>query len=95
MVDNRETKGLIIHHQGEFLYNYYTFVSLRDSNHEGVVRIFVALSCNALHSVLLILTSGNRNPGSRFYSDLVDTLADSVCLHQASFKGCLYNVGGS
>ena len=27
------------------------------------------------------LTSGNRTPGSRFYSDLLDTLADSVCIH--------------
>ena len=28
-----------------FPHNYYTFVSLHDSDHEGVVRIFVALSC--------------------------------------------------
>jgi len=34
-----------VHHQGEFLYNYCKFVSLHDSDHEGVVRIFVALSC--------------------------------------------------
>ena len=33
-----------LHHQSEFLHNY-TFVSLHDSDHEGVVRIFVALSC--------------------------------------------------
>ena len=39
------TEGLMTHHQGEFLHNYYTFVSLHDSEHEGVVRIFVALSC--------------------------------------------------
>ena len=31
--------------QGEFLHNYYTFVSLHDSDREGVVRIFIALSC--------------------------------------------------
>jgi len=31
--------------QGEFLHNYCTFVSLHGSNHEGVVRILVALSC--------------------------------------------------
>jgi len=40
MADNGETKGLITHHQSEFLHNYYTFVSLHDSDHEGVVRIF-------------------------------------------------------
>ena len=45
MVDNRETKWLITALSGEFLHNYYTFVSLHDSDHEGVVRIFVALSC--------------------------------------------------
>jgi len=39
-------------------------------------------------------SSGNRTPGSRFYSDLLET---SVCMHQlvdkASFKaiGCSYN----
>ena len=44
MADNGETKGLIAHHQGEFLHNYRTFVSLHDSDHDGVVRIFVALS---------------------------------------------------
>ena len=32
------------------------------------------------------LTSGNRIPGSRSYSDLLDTLADSVCIHQLVFK---------
>ena len=38
-----ETKVLITHCQGELLHNYYTFGSLHD--HDGVVRIFVALSC--------------------------------------------------
>ena len=27
-------------------------------------------------------SSGNRTPCSRFYSDLLDTLADSACIHQ-------------
>jgi len=30
-------------------------------------------------------SSGNRTPGSRFYSDLLDT---SVCMHQPALKGC-------
>jgi len=38
-------KGSWLHHQGEFLHYYYTFVSLHYSDHDGVVRIFVALSC--------------------------------------------------
>ena len=41
----REDKRAHNHHQGEFLHNYYKFVSLHDRDHEGVVRIFVALSC--------------------------------------------------
>jgi len=45
MADNGETKGLITAPQGEFLHNYYMSVSLHDSDHQGVVRIFVALSC--------------------------------------------------
>ena len=57
-----------------------TLVSLRDSDHEGVVRIFVALSCELWG---YLLTSGNHTPGSRFYSDLLDT---SVCIHQLVLK---------
>jgi len=36
--------------------------------------------------IFLFLSSGNRTPGSRFYSDVLDTLADSVCIHQLVFK---------
>jgi len=36
----------------------------------------------------LVTTSGNRTPGSRSYSDLVHTLADSVCIHQLILKLC-------
>jgi len=32
------------------------------------------------------LSSGNRAPGSRFYSDILDTLADSVCIHRLVLK---------
>jgi len=31
-------------------------------------------------------TSGNRTPSSSFYSDLLDTLADSVCLQLLVLK---------
>jgi len=40
-----EDKTLQLHLHGDFLHNYYTFVSLHDSDHEGVVRNSVALSC--------------------------------------------------
>jgi len=32
----------------------------------------------------LFLSSGNRTPGSRFYSGLLDTLADFVCIVQSA-----------
>jgi len=76
---------------------HYTFVSLHDSDHESVVRILVALSCELWSFIHIILdyitrhnfsptrsvTSGNRTPGSRFYSDLLDT---SVCIRQFVLK---------
>ena len=38
-------KGSELHHQGEFLHNYYMFESVHDGDHDSVVRIFVSLSC--------------------------------------------------
>jgi len=37
--------GSELHCQCEFLHNYYTFESVNNGDHDGVVRIFVALSC--------------------------------------------------
>jgi len=37
-------KRSYLHQRGEFLHNYYTFDSLYDGDHDGVVRIFVGLS---------------------------------------------------
>ena len=34
-------KRSYLHHQGEFQHNYVDFVSLHDSDHDGVVRISV------------------------------------------------------
>jgi len=31
---------------------------------------------------MVYITNGNHTPGSWSYSDLVDTWADSVCIHQ-------------
>ena len=37
-------KRLYLRHQGEFQHNYFDFVSLHHSDHDGVVRIFVGHS---------------------------------------------------
>ena len=69
----------------------------------NIIAILKIMQYNNCSSTLLrycnnieLLPSGNRTPGSRFYSDLLDTSADSVCIHQlcqVSFKalGCSYN----
>jgi len=36
----------------------------------------------------VVITSGNRTPGSRSYSDLLDTLADWVCIHLLVLMHC-------
>ena len=38
-------KGSELHHQGAFLQDYYTFESSHDGDHDGIVRLFVGLSC--------------------------------------------------
>jgi len=85
IADNGETKRLIAPPSRwvSAQLSYYTFVSLHDSDHGGVVRIFVALSCELWSFFIYITSSGNRTPGSRFYSDLLDT---SVCIHQLVLK---------
>ena len=44
MAANGETKALYLYHQSEFQHNYFDFVSLHHSDHDGVVRIFVGHS---------------------------------------------------
>ena len=44
--------------------------------------LFLHLVTFLMFFILVIYSSGNRTPGSRFYSDLLDTLADFVCIHQ-------------
>ena len=43
-IDGRQ-KCSEVHNRGKFLRNYYTFESMHDGDHDGVVRIFVGLSC--------------------------------------------------
>ena len=45
MAATARQKRLYLHHQGEFRYNYCVVVSLHDSDHDGVVRISLDLSC--------------------------------------------------
>jgi len=63
MVDNGETNGLITPPpRWVSIHNYYTLVSLHDSDHDSVVRIFVALSCK-LWDYLHTIRSGCSNWG--------------------------------
>jgi len=79
-------KGSEFHHQGKFLHNYYdAFESMHDgtkNDTHDLFRIFVGLFCK-LCGFFIYVTSGNGTPGSRFYSDLLDT---SVCINQLVLK---------
>ena len=44
-----QQKRFYIHHEGEFHHNYCVVMSLHDSDHGGVVRIFVGHSKLELH----------------------------------------------
>ena len=44
MAADGTTKALYLRQQGEFQDNYFDFVSLHDSDHDGVVRTFVGHS---------------------------------------------------
>ena len=41
MAATARQKRSYLYHQGEFQHNYFDFVSLHDSDHDGVVRISV------------------------------------------------------
>ena len=47
MAADGTTKAIVqyLHHHGEFQHNHYVVVSLHHSDHDGVVRISVHLSC--------------------------------------------------
>jgi len=44
-MDTLRQKSSELYHRGEFLHNYYMFKSVNNGDHDGVVRIFVGLSC--------------------------------------------------
>ena len=61
MAANGETKAYL-YHQSEFQHNYFDFVSLHHSDHDGVVRIFVAHSevvKRYLHYLIIYITRHN------------------------------------
>ena len=65
-------------------------VSFNDSVFLGwlfIIRsfMFTLIQPVANYIWIHIITSGNRTPGSRFYSDLFET---SVCMHQLILKRC-------
>ena len=74
---DKSVHTLYLYHQSEFQHNYFDFVSLHHSDHDGVVRIFVGhseivkrLLINYLFtrhnfSYTRSVTRGNRTPGSR------------------------------
>ena len=65
MAATARQKRSYLHHQGEFQHNYFDFVSLHHSNHDGVVRIFVGHSEIVKRLLIIYITRGNRTPGSR------------------------------
>jgi len=60
-------KNSELHHQGGFLHDYYTFESMHDGDHDGVLRIFVGLPASWL-SIKLInyITRHNFFPYQEF-----------------------------
>jgi len=60
--------------------------------HSPTLSVEILCSVYILSYAFLAITSGNHTPGSRSYSDLLDTWADSVCTHQLVSRP--YNVGG-
>ena len=77
MASTARQKRSYLHHQGEFQLQNCTVGTVRDSDHEGVVRIFVGHSYHSNELFILYyitrhfisytrsVTRGNRTPGSR------------------------------
>ena len=69
MAATARQKRSYLYHQGEFQHNYFDFVSLHHSDHDGVIRISVRHSEIVKrfndYIILYYITRGNRTPGSR------------------------------
>ena len=70
-------KRLYLRHQGEFQHNYFDFVSLHHSDHDGVFRIFVGRSevVKRLLHYLHYITRPNFSP-----TRSVTNLLNSCCM---------------
>ena len=53
MAATARQKRSYLHHQGEFQHDYFDFVSLHHSDHDGVVRIFVGHSEIVKHLLIV------------------------------------------
>ena len=89
--ENKSTKTLAP--RGVSVPRIYVWVSTREQtrrysqNLDRPLLSSQTLIIITLHYITLhYITSGNRTPGSRFYSDLLDILADFVCIHQFILK---------
>ena len=80
MAATARQKRSYLYHQGEFQHNYFDFISLHHSDHDGVVRISVCHSeiVKRFNDYIILyyitrhnfsytrsVTRGNRTPGSR------------------------------
>ena len=62
MAATARQKRLYLRHQGEFQHNYFDFVSLHHSDHDGVLRIFVGHSEIVKHFNDYIILRGTIFP---------------------------------
>ena len=79
MASTARQKRSYLHHQGEFQLQNCTVGTVHDSDHEGVVRIFVGHSyhSNGLFILYYIISRGNRTPGSRVATGCNSTVAQA------------------
>ena len=62
MVSTARQKRSYLHHQGEFQHQNCTVGTVHDSDHDGVVRIFVSHSChwNELFTLIILINYEGR-----------------------------------
>ena len=90
MAATARQKRSYLHHQGEFQHQNCTVGTVHDSDHDGVVRIFVRHSCHSNELFILFnyitrhnfsptrsVTRGNRTPGSRVATGCSSTIAQT------------------
>ena len=81
---NRKTSKEIAHKL--FMYGLNTFVSLHDSYHKGVVRIFCSPFLQAVRLFIYLFIYLQVATTLLVAGSTLDTLADSVCINQVVLK---------